>query len=318
MVEFLKSWDDGVNVFAIVVNVRAPRFDQGTQKLVKLVNQFFNNPQFWNQVCIVFTNCYPSVPFNKEVKKNRYREEVCKLIRECQGSAATEPQLPVFFVDSPSWRTDQNTADELTALHAFVCQKDALPTHHVVAPDVSYLAIHREERREILVDTEILGPKDGDQSRVQTYEDQVREKRTAYNGGITYSDWTATRRWQVWAKATVRPQRCTELVSERCEDITETVEDVDVPMTVMGLGCLFTAAVTALTAGAGGIVLAGTGSAVGQGLLRNAKGTRLVVVGHKVTRQYREKERIVTTDFDGKESYGDWRILGDWEDEQVL
>jgi hypothetical protein len=106
MVSFLKAWNHGVNAFAIVINVHADRFDQCTRNLIKLIHQFFNNSRFWDQTCIVFPKCFHGARINKEVKKNRNREEVLNLVRECQGGAAIRPQLPVFFVDSPNWATD--------------------------------------------------------------------------------------------------------------------------------------------------------------------------------------------------------------------
>jgi hypothetical protein len=55
MVGFLKAWQHGVNAFALVINGQSTRFDQGTQKLVKILDSFFNDSTFWNHVCIVFT-----------------------------------------------------------------------------------------------------------------------------------------------------------------------------------------------------------------------------------------------------------------------
>jgi predicted GTPase len=43
MVSFLKDWTNGVNAFALVINGQSPRFDQGIQKLVKILDSFFNN-----------------------------------------------------------------------------------------------------------------------------------------------------------------------------------------------------------------------------------------------------------------------------------
>jgi predicted GTPase len=312
MVSFLKVWKHGVNAFAIVINVHADRFDQGTQKLIKLIHQFFNNPRFWDQVCIVFTMCYSYATINKEVKRTRYRDEVLKLVRGCQGAAATQPQLPVFFVDSPEWRKDRNTRDELTALHAFICRMDPLPTHAVVAPDVRYLRIEPETRTNVLVNTEIVGDENEGQERIQTYEDQKREKRTAYDGQtITYSEWTGTRRWEVRARSSVRREQETECVSERYEDIIGPIGGGGGGGSGMG----GVGAGAAAGAAVGGPVGALVGGFVGGLFGRRRRLTGVQVVGHKITKTFRQKERLVKTDFDGKISHGDWRILREWTEE---
>jgi hypothetical protein len=58
MVSYLKTGNKGVNVIALVLNGQSPRFDAGTQKLIKIMNRFFNNADFWNHVCIVFTKSF--------------------------------------------------------------------------------------------------------------------------------------------------------------------------------------------------------------------------------------------------------------------
>jgi GTP-binding protein EngB required for normal cell division len=315
MVSFLKDWDHGVNVFVIVINVHADKFDQGTRKLIKLIHQFFNNPRFWDQVCIIFTKCFHGIPINKEVKKTRYREEVLKLVRECQGADATRPQLPVFFIDSPMWRTDQDTADELTALHAFVCKMDPLPTHDVIAPDVRYLRIERENRAKILVNTEIIGDENEGQERIETYEDQEREKRTAYDGKtVTYSDWKGTRRWEVRARSSVHREEVTECVNQNCEAILGPIGGGGgggSGLTGIGAGAGLGGAV----AGVPGAIIGGVISFIGGMFGGGREVSGVQVVGHKVTKTFCHKERLVKTDFDGKVSYGDWQIIREWAEE---
>ena len=58
MVQFLKDWKLGINAFFIILNVQSPRFDQDVQRMLRLMNDFFNNPEFWNQTGIIFTKCF--------------------------------------------------------------------------------------------------------------------------------------------------------------------------------------------------------------------------------------------------------------------
>jgi hypothetical protein len=192
MVGFLKAWPHGVNAFALVINGQADRFDAGTQKLVKLIHSFFNNPSFWDHVCIVFTKCYAGCnDIDRRTKESEYRQMVLNLIRECQGEAITNPPpLPVFFVDSKKYDTDVETKKQFELLHEFVCGLNPLSTEEVVAPTVTYLKVEIEQRQNVLVQTEIQG-----MTRIQRFEDQEREKRTGYDGEtITYSEWEATRK----------------------------------------------------------------------------------------------------------------------------
>jgi hypothetical protein len=237
------------------------------------------------------------------------------LVRECQGEAASQPQLPVFFVDSPNWRTDRDTADELTALHAFICKMDPLPTHDVVAPDVRYLRIEPETRTNILVNTEIVRGEGESQERIETYEDQEREKRTAYDGQtITYSDWRGTRRWEVRARSSMRREEETECVNERYEDILGPIEgggDGGIGTTVIKVGV----AAGAVIGGPVGAVIGGAAAVVGGLLSARPTVTGVQVVGHKITKTWHEKERWVKTDFDGQVSHGEWRVIREWTEE---
>jgi hypothetical protein len=212
MVQFLKAWTHGVNAFALVINGQADRFDAGTQKLVKLINTFFNDPTFWDHVCIVFTKCYAGCDdIDKPVKERDYRKMVFDLIRQCQGQSVQKPPpLPVFFVDSKKFETDHETKDQYGLFHGFVCGLDALPTQKVVAPNVTYLKVEKETRKGILANTRI----DGD-TRIQKFEDQERQKRTGYDGiTITFSEWKATRSWEDRKTRTRRTEKKVECATE--------------------------------------------------------------------------------------------------------
>jgi hypothetical protein len=173
MVEFLKNWRHGVNAFAIIINGQHDRFDGGTQKLVTLINNFFNNPTFWNHVCIVFTKCYAGCDeINKEGKETQYRQLVLNLIQKRQGGQVKNPPpLPVFFVDSKKYDSDPETKNQYALLHGFICGLDPLSTQHVVVPNVTYMKVEKETRRNQLVSTQSDGNK-----RIRRYEDQERER----------------------------------------------------------------------------------------------------------------------------------------------
>jgi predicted GTPase len=275
MVQFLKAWPHGVNAFALVINAQHDRFDAGTQKLVKLINTFFNDPTFWDHVCIVFTKCYAGCDeIDKPIKQQEYRDLVLNLIRECQGKRRrNSPPLPVFFVDSKKFNTDRETMEQYALFNAFVCGLNPLPTQRVVVPNVQYLRIEKQTRNNILAATRYEG-----NTRIQQYEDQEREKRTGYDGRtITYSDWTAIRTWENRQSRSSRTETRTKCVNETRTPIFRTERY-------------------------GGRRYGFCGP----------RSTRQVQCGENVRRTMQEQEREVNTDYDGSVSYGDWQVVREW------
>jgi hypothetical protein len=211
MVAFLKAWPRGVNAFALVINGQAGKFDQGTQKIVKILDSFFNDSTFWNHVCIVFTKWFPILPSSKkEIMRTKYRQEVRQLVRQLIGNEKQDPQLPVFFVNSPDWRVDVDTQREIDKFHQFARNLSPLPTTSVSHVNIHFWRIIFETRNQILVDTRYEG-----NTRIQVYEDQQRERRVAYDGRtITYGNWTPTRRWDVQSSSSVQTETVTKKISE--------------------------------------------------------------------------------------------------------
>jgi GTPase SAR1 family protein len=194
MVEFMRKWTKGVNAVALVINGQAPRLDAGTQRLIKIMHTFFNNTQFWDHVCLVFTKNYHDHQVNKDRFRTEYRNKVQDIIVECIGNETQRPHIPAFFVDSTEYNNDQDTKNELTALHTFVIGLPPLPTQHVVVPDIRFMRIEQEVHNNQLVNTQIVPYENGGRKKILTYEDQKREKRTEYDGvTITYSDWVGTK-----------------------------------------------------------------------------------------------------------------------------
>jgi predicted GTPase len=277
MVRFLKEWPHGVNVFALVINGQHDRFDAGTQKLVKLINTFFNDPNFWNHVCIVFTKCYAGCDeIAKAVKRDEYRALVLNLIRECQGTEIQNvPQLPVFFVDSKKFNIDPETRDEYALFHGFVVSMDALPTQKVVAPSVAFLKIEQETRANVLTNTQCEGD-----TLIETYEDQEREKRTAYDGRtVTYTEWKTIRRWED------RKTRSTQFETQ--------------------VKCVKETRIARFRAKKGHRRYGFCGP----------RSVTMVPDGETVRKEMQELAREVSTDFNGATSYGEWRIIREWVDQ---
>jgi hypothetical protein len=147
LAQFFKSLEHGVNAFAVVINSQAPRFDQSTQKMLKIANAFFDVPGFWNHVCIVFTRVYPGEEedCDRDELSREYRGKIIDLIRDCMRQRERvlerDPTLPVFFVNSPKWQTQKKTIAQLEVMHRFVTGLPPLSTPGVVARDPKYLLV---------------------------------------------------------------------------------------------------------------------------------------------------------------------------------
>jgi len=219
MVQFLRAYPHGVNCVVLVINSQADRLDEGTKKLIRLMNNLFNNPNFWNHVAIVFTKCFHQIPMNKDKKRSEYRQKVMELVREANPDLT--PPLPVYFVDSRAPADDKDTKGEFAALHGWVIGLPRLSTQCLVEPNTQFFKVKNEVKTEekSRVTTPIYSQRDvrksgmggwvsvgGSGYRTEsyqsgshttiTYEEHEREVRTHYDGKtISYGDWKLLRTW---------------------------------------------------------------------------------------------------------------------------
>jgi hypothetical protein len=276
MVAFLKAWPHGVNAFALVINGQSPRFDAGIQKLVKILNSFFNDATFWNHVCIIFTKWFVGMPSRqKETMRTRYRAEVLRLVHQLAGTENQNPPLPAFFVDSPKWASDAATHRELDDFHRFASGLSPLQATSVSDVNIQFWRVVLERHEDVLVDTRYEG-----NTRIRVYEDQQRERRIAYDGRtVTYGNWTATRQWDVRHSSSVRTERETRKIGETTTPVFRWEE---------------------------------CGRRRHFGMAGPRDGRRQVLDHNEVTETYEERTREIRTDFDGQVTYSDWRKVRDW------
>ena len=186
MVSFLKEWKLGINAFFLVINGQNPRFDQSIQKMIKLMNDFFNNPDFWNQTGIIFTRCYEG-KFDRSDFETDYRETVQDFIKKLPGCNEINPQIPCFFVDSKEWEREEATKYEYIRIFEFAHKNKPVPTQklQVVRPD--YKSKEEEIFERVFIKSEMVG-EDEDRVQINYYEDQRRYKITGWDGKVTYTD----------------------------------------------------------------------------------------------------------------------------------
>lgn len=189
MVEFLKGWKYGINAFFILINIFNPRFDSGIQRMLQVINDFFNNPNLWNQTGLIFTRCYQDCfeKADREVAENEYRACVIDFIRAFKNCKKLNPEIPCFFVDSKEWKNDKNTQDEYIKAFNFARKFPPVRTDDFKTPLYEYKKIEDENLPHVLVKYDVTNS--GDKKIITKYfEDQKRKKIIGYNNEITYTE----------------------------------------------------------------------------------------------------------------------------------
>jgi GTPase SAR1 family protein len=273
MIRFLREWQKGVNAIAIIINGQAPRFNAGTQKIIKVIHNFFNNPHFWNHVCLIFTKNYKDHPINRRQVEDEYQRKVKEVVSECIGEGGFKQLFPVFLVDSKDIN-ETSTKNELAAFHAWAVGLPSLPTQNVIAPDVNFMRIEEEKRYDILVSENIVQINDVSRCKTLVYENQRREKKTSYNGIITYSDWE-----RVGESKIVSQYEKTEIEYNRRVLVNETKNPIY-----------------------------RTEHGDRRYGLFGPRSTYQVFDHNDIYRTYQDKKRRKVTNFDGSENYGEWEV----------
>jgi hypothetical protein len=323
MAEFFQDVEEGVNAFAIVMNAQAARFDQQLQKMLKIANRFFNDPNFWNHVCIVFTRAYPMQPIEKPRMEGRFRQEIINLIGDClrerQRVLEREPTLPVFFVDSPRWQTDTETAAQLEVMREFIDRLRPLSTRCVVVPDPKYLFIMREHHA-IRSEVPRVNVARKDYKRTQAEVGAIMGDLPvggAVLGIDTDADVTAAD--VAAAGVGVGPDGG---VAQVGAVIGASLGGGAALGVGVGAAVGFGAEIGAAAGVVGGPIGIAIGAAVGVGFGAIVGGItwavrRNEIVAVKVTTRHIEENRITRVDYEGNTEY-DCEIIGEWDEVQLV
>jgi hypothetical protein len=116
--------------------------------------------------------------------------------------------------------------------------------------------------------------------RTEYFADQSRNKLVDFDGNISYSDWKNDRQWEIVKCKTIR---------------IETREDCDNKEVIP-------------------IYQTETKEVNFSGVCK--KNEYKIMIGNKTVKHYTRKSRVITTDFDGNVSYGEWRIIAEYKKEE--
>ena len=272
LTKFLLRYQDGINVAAIVLNGQKDRFTSDTQKFIKIAHQMFNHPDFWEHLCIIFTKWF-SENMNENQKKKKqeqYKKEVVEYIRDYTCSNINV-DLPVFFMDSLNYKTDEKTISELNRFYKFVVSKNAMKTTQVEVPNVFYEKVIREERNNFKYKDDLIS-EDGMQ-RTEFFANQSRSKLIDYDGNKSYTDWKNEKQWEIVKNKKIEVEIKNFAVQINKEPVYGT-KTIDTSI-----------------------------------LFFKFSESYNQVIGEKSNTTFETRKRNKITDFDGKESYTDWEVI---------
>jgi hypothetical protein len=121
----------------------------------------------------------------REIRVIESQRELRAFVNERLASM-DDPSSPVYFVDSPLWQTDSQTAGDLAAMHGFICRIVVpLRTRNRLLSYSPMWQIEKATRNDVPIREKIEGDK-----RIRTWADQEREKRISHDGGDMFdTEW---------------------------------------------------------------------------------------------------------------------------------
>jgi hypothetical protein len=189
MSTFLRSWPLGVNVIVEMFNAQLShvQFEFDIKQLTSGLMTVFRGPHVINHICFVFTRWFDQRPEGKHLLMTRLRTTLSDFLKSFLGCDLQLPEIPFFFVDSPMWRTDSETASEFARLRQHIASLPALSTEDVADSIFPSYISEKQTRDGIEVKRSFINS-----CRIQEFQNQWPERRIDYNGNEGFTDWQAS------------------------------------------------------------------------------------------------------------------------------
>ncbi|EDR26444.1 hypothetical protein, conserved [Entamoeba dispar SAW760] len=188
MIDYLKE-QEGTKAVIIVLNFNTEILSENIKRMVKLLCNIFPVDDFWKHVCIVWTNCSYNKSENEveeqiKTKKDKINPELLNLIKETTRDEE-DIEFPMFFVDLQSDEGCDNTKseNEIKNLLNWAYYLTPLDKKRSEKNTPKYKKVEPQEKEQ----TEIIEVND-DYIKLRIYRIE-REKRTGFDGEITYTEW---------------------------------------------------------------------------------------------------------------------------------
>ena len=199
LAKFMKSYDRGINVIAIILNGQYDRFSQGVKDIIQFAYNAFGTREALENMCIVFTKCYSTTNPKRETKQTKYRNAVKQYLSEISGSPLREiPDIPIFFVDCKPEHENKDSESQLSLFHGFACMRDPLSTKNF--KEAGYREQHFEETRTKFS----KGFKTIGDTTYELFEDQKRTKIVPNNKDpARYTEWITMKSYKEAVKKVI-------------------------------------------------------------------------------------------------------------------
>ncbi|EAL42870.1 AIG1 family protein putative [Entamoeba histolytica] len=194
--DYIKK-QNGIDVIVIVLNYskeaessdKKDVLSENLKRKVKLLCNILQVEDFWKHICIIWTKCTYHISKNEfvaqlKVKKNKVDLELRSLIEETTGEN-DDIEFPMYYVDSnPDEGCDNSRSEK--EIENFLTWAYDLNTfekkgNEKVRPN--YKKFEPQEKEQ----TEVIEVND-DFVKLRIYHIK-REKRTAFDGEVTYTEW---------------------------------------------------------------------------------------------------------------------------------
>ncbi|EDR21631.1 hypothetical protein, conserved [Entamoeba dispar SAW760] len=188
VIEYIKE-QQGVQAIVIVLNFNKEVLSENIKTMLKLICNVFPTEGFWEHVCIVWTKCYnytseEVIETQIKTKKEKVLPELKKLIKETTRDGECI-EFPMYFVDSlPDEGSDNARSEkEIERLLTWSYHLTPINKKRNEKPLIKYKSIETEEKEV----TEVVEA--NDRNIKLRIDCKIREKRTGYDGEITYTEW---------------------------------------------------------------------------------------------------------------------------------
>ncbi|EMS17023.1 AIG1 family protein [Entamoeba histolytica HM-3:IMSS] len=188
MVDYIKE-QTGVQAIVIVLDFNKEVLSDNVKRLLKLICNVFPTEGFWEHVCVVWSKCLYSISENElerqiKIKKEKLLPELKKLIKDTTRDEE-DIEFPMYFVDCVPVEGSNNSRSEneikklltwgyyLTPINKKRNTKRIIKYKNIDIETKDITSVEEANNKEVKIKT----------------EHKTREKRTGFDGEITYTEW---------------------------------------------------------------------------------------------------------------------------------
>ena len=194
LVRFMRKWDKGVNVLAIVLNGMESQFDEIDKNILTFVCNSFQSPMILKHIAIIFTRCFEklksqNIP-NRDLLNAKKELIISHLKEKFNITDLNNINVPTYFIDSAD-KTGE-TQSNIDTLRAVVLFHDPIDTSQLSEPCFREVISIEKEYDSPLSKEERIG-----NETYAWFADKMRKRYKPYNGDKeSYGEWVITKEYK--------------------------------------------------------------------------------------------------------------------------